>query len=44
MFHKIRFHGRGGQGTVSAAALMALATFELMPAAPTWTADAQKCF
>lgn len=42
MFHKIRFHGRGGQGTVSA--LMALATFELMPAAPTWTADVQKCF
>lgn len=27
-FHEIRFHGRGGQGTVSAAALMALAAFE----------------
>lgn len=26
--HEIRFHGRGGQGTVSAAALMALAAFE----------------
>ncbi len=28
VFHEIRFHGRGGQGTVSAAALMALAAFE----------------
>lgn len=28
IFHEIRFHGRGGQGTVSAAALMALAAFE----------------
>lgn len=27
-FHEIRFHGRGGQGTVSAAALMALGAFE----------------
>jgi len=27
-FHEIRLHGRGGQGTVSAAALMALAAFE----------------
>jgi len=27
-FHEIRFHGRGGQGTVSAAALLALAAFE----------------
>ncbi len=27
-FKEIRFHGRGGQGTVSAAALMALAAFE----------------
>lgn len=26
--HEIRFHGRGGQGTVSAAALLALAAFE----------------
>ncbi|NOY62054.1 MAG: pyruvate ferredoxin oxidoreductase [Gammaproteobacteria bacterium] len=26
--YEIRFHGRGGQGTVSAAALMALAAFE----------------
>jgi len=28
IFHEIRFHGRGGQGTVSAAALLALAAFE----------------
>ncbi len=28
IFKEIRFHGRGGQGTVSAAALMALAAFE----------------
>ena len=28
VFHEIRLHGRGGQGTVSAAALMALAAFE----------------
>ncbi len=28
VFHETRFHGRGGQGTVSAAALMALAAFE----------------
>lgn len=28
LFYEIRFHGRGGQGTVSAAALMALAAFE----------------
>ncbi len=28
IFREIRFHGRGGQGTVSAAALMALAAFE----------------
>lgn len=27
-FHEIRFHGRGGQGVVSAAALLALAAFE----------------
>jgi len=27
-FHEIRFHGRGGQGAVSAAALLALAAFE----------------
>ncbi|MCF6236346.1 MAG: 2-oxoacid:acceptor oxidoreductase family protein [Gammaproteobacteria bacterium] len=27
-FHEIRLHGRGGQGTVSAAALLALAAFE----------------
>ncbi len=27
-FREIRFHGRGGQGTVSAAALLALAAFE----------------
>lgn len=28
VFHEIRFHGRGGQGAVSAAALLALAAFE----------------
>ncbi|MCF6211821.1 MAG: hypothetical protein L3J88_05060 [Gammaproteobacteria bacterium] len=28
IFHEIRFHGRGGQGTVSAAALMALVASE----------------
>ncbi len=27
-FQEIRFHGRGGQGTVSAAALLALAAFD----------------
>lgn len=27
-FHEIRFHGRGGQGAVSAAALLALAAFD----------------
>ncbi len=28
VFHEIRFHGRGGQGMVSAAVLLALAAFE----------------
>ncbi|MDX1251527.1 MAG: 2-oxoacid:acceptor oxidoreductase family protein [Gammaproteobacteria bacterium] len=27
-FHEIRFHGRGGQGAVSVAALLALAEFD----------------